>query len=359
MRLEEFGWDSVYQDWFQKDREMQEGAALPERSRGFGIEPGRVRLARQAGCVLFTARGEVEATVAGRLSQVGERRPVVGDWVAFSWQQRRVEAVLTRRTEIARRRPGAKAEPQVLAANVDLLLVVTAFGRDFRLGRLERYLLLARQSGAAPVVVLNKLDECSDPAAALRQVRPVAGDAPVVLMSALDAVGLEDLLRFIEPAQTAALVGSSGVGKSTIINRLLGEERQLVRELGDANRRGRHTTTDRELFVLPGGQLLIDSPGLRELQLWADPESMESGFPDIDELAGECRFRDCRHQGEPGCAVAAAVERGDIDARRLENYHKIGRELRRLELQVDDQAAYEERRRMKRLHKQYRKIPHR
>jgi ribosome biogenesis GTPase len=358
MRLEEFGWNSIYQDLFQKDWETHKGA-LSERLRGLAIEPGRVRLARQAGCVLFTARGEVEATVAGRLSQAGERRPVVGDWVAFSWQQRRVEAVLTRRTEIARRRPGAKAELQVLAANVDLLLVVTAFGRDFKLGRLERYLLLARQSGAAPVVVLNKLDECLDPAAALRQVRPVAGDAPVVLMSALDAIGLEDLLRLIEPAQTAALVGSSGVGKSTIINRLLGEERQLVRELGDANRRGRHTTTDRELFVLPGGQLLIDSPGLRELQLWAGPESTVSGFLDIDELAGECRFRDCRHQGEPSCAVAAAVERGDIDARRLENYQKIGRELRRLELKVDDQAAYEERRRMKRLHRQYRKIPHR
>jgi ribosome biogenesis GTPase len=348
MRLEEFGWDSVCRDRFAENSIE-------------GLEPGRVRIARGQHCVLFTAQDELEAAAAGRLAnpEGGGILPVAGDWVGFSRPRQRIEIVLPRRTQIVRRRPGAKTEPQVLAANVDVLVVVSAFGRDFRLGRLERYLLLARQSGAKPVVVLNKLDECDDPAAALRQVRPIAEGAPVVLMSALDAVGLEDLLLLVEPGRTAALVGSSGVGKSTIINRLLGEERQRVKEIGDANRRGRHTTTDRELFLLPGGQLLIDTPGLRELQLWADAASVESGFSDIAELAQECRFRDCRHEGELGCAVAAAVRAGELQARRLENYHKIGRELRHLERKGDGLAAYEERQRVKRIHTQYRKRPHR
>jgi ribosome biogenesis GTPase len=174
-------------------------------------------------------------------------------------------------------------------------------------------------------------------------------------MSALTALGLDELLLHIEAGRTAALLGSSGVGKSTIINRLLGEERQDVNELGEANRRGRHTTTERELFLLPGGQLLIDSPGLRELQLWAPPESVEAGFADIAERASGCRFRDCRHQGEPGCAVAAAVEKGELEASRLENFHRIGRELRHLERQSDGRAAWEDRQRVKRMHRQYRR----
>ena len=368
MRLEEFGWNCEYQDEFQD--------YVSQASQG--CEPGRVRLARREGCILFTARGEVETSVAGRVQAgagptragladdrsrggggPGDGGLVAGDWVAFSAASRRVEAVLPRRSEIARRRPGAKAERQVLAANVDVLLVVTAFGRDFRLGRLERYLLLARQSGAQPVIVLNKVDECADPAAALRQVRPVAEGSPVVMMSALTAVGLEDLFLHIQAGHTAALVGSSGVGKSTIVNRLLAEERQRVSTVSESTRRGRHTTTDRELFVLPGGQLLIDTPGLRELQLWAPAESVEAGFLDIAELSRGCRFRDCRHQGEPGCAVAAAIEAGDLDARRLENFHRIGRELRYLERQSDEPAAFDERQRIKRIHRQYRKILHR
>jgi ribosome biogenesis GTPase len=357
MRLEEFGWDSAYQNEFH-DHDFQD------------CEAGRVRLARQESCVLFTAHGDIEASVAGSVfhgdrssggegEARGDMRPVAGDWVAFDPCSRRIEAVLSRRTEIARRRPGAKTERQVLAANVDMLLIVSAFGRDFRLGRIERYLLLARQSGASPVVVLNKVDECDDPAAALRKARPVAEGAPVVLMSALESVGLEDLLQHIAPGRTAVLVGSSGVGKSTIINRLLGVELQRVNAVSESSRRGRHTTTERELFVLPGGQLLIDTPGLRELQLWAPAESRDAAFLDVAELARECRFRDCRHQGEPGCAVAAAVASGELDPRRLENFHRIGRELRYLELQSDERLALEEKRRMRRLHRQYRKIPHR
>lgn len=348
MRLEEFGWSDAYLDPIADDSFE-------------GLEPGRVRIARGRHCVLITAQGEAEVSVAGRLAGPagGEFLPVTGDWVGFSPQRRFIERVLPRRTEITRKRPGPRTQRQVLAANVDVLVVVSAFGRDFGLRRLERYLVLTRQSGAVPVVVLNKVDECEDPAAALRRLRPVAADVPVVLMSARDAVGLDELLLHIEPGQTAALVGSSGVGKSTIINRLLGEERQRVREIGEANRRGKHTTTDRELFLLPGGQLLIDTPGLRELQLWGDAESVEAGFSDIAELARGCRFRDCRHGGEPGCAVAAAVESGDLDPRRLENYQRIGRELRHLERQGDGLAAYQERQRLKQIHKRYRKAPHR
>jgi len=257
----------------------------------------------------------------------------------------RIARVLPRRTAFSRKEPGAVTRAQVIAANIDVLFVVAGLDGDFNLRRLERYLLLARESGARPVVVLNKSDLRADAEEAA--ILAAALGAPVVTTSALDGRGLAALEAHIAPYQTAALTGSSGVGKSTLLNRLLGSERQRVQEVRESDSRGRHTTVRRELFLAPTGWLIVDTPGLRELQLWAGAESVDLAFADIADLAQRCRFRDCRHQGEPGCAVAS----GGIDEGRLASYAKLQREAAHLERQQNQRSALEEKRRIKRIHR--------
>ena len=331
MSLEKFGWNSYFETEFLRVAEP-------------GMEPGRVALADRELFVAWTESGELEATVSGRLRHSGSDWPTVGDWVVLE-AGARIVSVLPRQTTFSRKVPGVVTRAQVIAANVDVLFVVAGLDSDFNLRRLERYLLLARQSGARPVVVLNKSDLRAD--AAEVAVRAAALGAPVVTTSALDGLGLQALAAHIAPRQTAALTGSSGVGKSTLLNRLLGFERQLVQEVRESDSRGRHTTVRRELFLTPKGWLIVDTPGLRELQLWAGAGSVDLAFADIAELAGQCRFRDCRHQGEPGCAVAT----GGIDEQRLASYSKLKREAAHLERQQNQRAALEEKRRIKKIHR--------
>ena len=330
MSLEKFGWNSYFESQLVRP-----------------AEAARVALADRELFVVWTADGEREATISGRLRYEAGDWPVVGDWVALE-AGTRIAAVLPRWTAFSRKEPGKATREQVIAANIDVLFVVAGLDGDFNLRRLERYLLTARESGARPVVVLNKSDLRADAADVAAETLRLG--APVAVMSALDGSGISALEAHIAAGETAALTGSSGVGKSTLLNRLLGSDRQSVREVRVSDSRGRHTTVRRELFLAPNGWLIIDTPGLRELQLWAGAESVDAAFADIWELAQQCRFRDCRHQGEPGCAVAES----GIDEARLASYAKLQREAAHLERQQDQRAAWEEKRRIKRIHREMR-----
>ena len=249
---------------------------------------------------------------------------------------------------MSRAAAGRAADQQVVAANVDTIFLVTAFARDLSPRRLERYLTMVWDAGAVPVVVLNKADLCEDPAAAGRSLAARLPLVDVLVVSALHEHGLTALEPYL-PARTVALLGSSGVGKSTLVNRLLGREMLKVRAISDSDGKGRHTTTSRQLVELPGGALLIDTPGMRELQPWVDESAVDAAFDDIAALAGACRFADCAHATEPGCAVLASVAAGRLDADRLENYRRLGREAAFEERKRDKAAAANTKRRWKQI----------
>jgi ribosome biogenesis GTPase len=252
--------------------------------------------------------------------------PTVGDWVLASGQ--RIHRVLTRRSAFSRKSAGRTSDQQVVAANVDTVLLVTSLNRDFNVRRIERYLALAWESGASPVVVLNKADLCDDPESLQRTMSAAASGVRIVVSSVVRGDGLLEIAGIARDGGTTALLGSSGVGKSSIINALLGASQQAVRPIRSDDDRGRHGTTARQLFQLPGGGVLIDTPGMRELQLWDAQDGLEHAFADIEELAQACRFRDCAHDSEPDCAVTHAVEAGTLDASRLDSYRRLLREER-------------------------------
>jgi ribosome biogenesis GTPase len=262
--------------------------------------------------------------------------------------------VLPRRTAFVRRAAGRRDVAQVLAANVDTVVLVMGLDGDFSLRRIERALVLAWESGADPVVLLNKADVCDDVPARRAEVEAVAPGVPVLVIAAKPREGLDALTPWLVPGRTVALLGSSGVGKSTIVNRLLGREKQRTREVLEAGERGLHTTTHRELILLPGGALLLDTPGLREIQLWSDETGLQAAFGDVQELSSGCRFTDCRHGTEPGCAVRAAVEEGRLDPARLLSFHKLQAELRAMEIREDPLKRREERGRWKAIYKSLR-----
>jgi ribosome biogenesis GTPase len=295
---------------------------------------------------------ETAVEASGRLLHMAESAadlPAVGDWVLLrdGW----IDRILPRRTMIARKAPGKGIAPQVLAANIDLIFVVTGLDGDLNLRRLERYLVAAAESGAEPVIVLNKADLCHNPEEAVAGVRAIAPTHSVLLMSAELDWGTKQIRDKLAGFRTGTLLGSSGAGKSTLLNRLLGEELQRINEVRLSDRRGQHTTTHRHLFRRPGGGLLIDQPGLREVQLWAGQEALAGAFEDLSALASECRFRDCRHQGEPGCAVASAVAAGDLSEGRLKSYEKLRREIERIDEEQDIAARLKRKRANKTMHK--------
>jgi ribosome biogenesis GTPase / thiamine phosphate phosphatase len=324
--------------------------------------PGRVTLEHQKIYRVSTADGEILARVRGRLRHLADRRdrfPAVGDWVAVSPgagadDEGAIEALLPRRSRFSRKVAGETTEEQVVAANIDTVFLVSGLDHDFNLRRIERYLTTAWNGGARPIVVLNKADLVGDIDAVVRKVETVASGAPIHAMSSKRGEGVEALYDYLGPGQTCAFLGSSGVGKSTLINRLRGDERQRTAEVRASDSRGRHTTTHRELLELPGGGLLIDTPGMREVQLWEG--NLEDAFADIHALAAGCHFRDCRHDTEPRCAVAAAAEHGGLDPARLDSFRRLQRELDAQARRQDELLMLQDKKKNKVMHKAMRNV---
>lgn len=304
---------------------------------------------------LSTGDRELDAELRGKLRDFGAQRPVAGDFVlARGADHAVIEAVLPRRTSITRKNPGKALEAQVLAANVDLAFLVMALDGDYSLRRLERYLITTREGGVEPVVVLNKCD-LLPPEQLVRRIDECAQlslGAAVHAISTLDGSGVEELIAaHVRPERTSVLLGSSGVGKSSLLNVLAGGEIQRTQAVREGDGKGRHTTTHRELVVLPSGALVIDTPGLRELALWTASSGFESTFAEIVALAEECKFKDCGHRSEPGCAVRRAVDDGLLAADRFASYAAMQKELNYLERREDPRAMMEEKRRWKVIHK--------
>ena len=305
-----------------------------------GLEPGRVIAAHRAAFDVQTATDAVRTRLPGRL--VHESTDVaVGDWVGLG--EGLIRTVLPRRSAIVRSAAGRTSRAQTLAANVDVAFVVTSLGPELEPRRIERYLVTIWESGAVPEIVLTKADRLEDPWPLVAEVEAVALGVPVHVVSALTGQGCDSLRARFGPGTTAVLLGSSGVGKSTLVNRFAGRELMAVTETRADDDEGRHTTSHRELIELPGGGMVIDTPGIRELQLW-DGDGIDEAFSEIDELAGACRFNDCTHASEPGCAVSAALASGELPRERYESWRKLQRELRAIAIRHDARLRRDERR---------------
>ena len=322
-----------------------------------GLTLARVAATNRDRYRLLTETAAMDAEASGALwyrSTGAAAMPATGDWVAarvINAEEAIVEAVLPRRTLFSRRAAGRREEQQPLAANIDVAFLVTGLDGDFNPRRMERYLALTAESGAAAVIVLNKRDLCAALPERVDEMRAVAAGSAVISASTVVAGGLDEVREQLAPGRTIALLGSSGAGKSSIVNGLLGEERLRTNAVRAHDSRGRHTTTHRELFVLPEGGALIDTPGMRELQLWAGEESIDIVFDDVAGLAAACRYRDCTHTSENGCAVRQAAEEGTLDPARLISYRKLQGEARRHENLSNPLAALEQKRKWKIIHK--------
>ncbi len=328
----ELGWCDYFEAAFARFREG-------------GLAPARVTRQDRDLYLVRGAFGEIAASVRGRMRFEADSAadfPCVGDWAAVSVRpgesRGTIHAVLPRRTSFSRKTAGEVTEEQVLAANVDVAFIVAALdgGRNFSLRRIERFMTLANACGSAAVVVLNKADLCEDEDSMVAAAESSAAGSPVIAVSALEGRGMDRMAAFLAGGGTGVFLGPSGVGKSSIINALLGSDRQKTREVRSDDLRGRHATTARELFVLPAGGGVIDTPGIREIQLWSPAEALDAGFGDVEEIAAGCRFRDCRHEGEPGCAVLEALGSGELDRGRFESWLMQKKELRYL----DDRRGY-------------------
>jgi ribosome biogenesis GTPase / thiamine phosphate phosphatase len=349
--LKDLGWDD---EW--------ERAFVPYAKDG--LVPARVAIEFNYIYRLYAAAGELQAQHAGRLRHEAVRKEqlsAVGDWVAAlptpGEAAATIEAVLPRRTKFSRKVAGELTEEQVVAANIDVVFIVMGLDGDYNLRRLERYLLLAHESGARPVVILNKSDVATHLSEVLDEMGPLTVGIPVHAISAKQGDGIQVVYGYLGPGRTAALLGSSGVGKSTLVNALLGEEMLKTRDVREHDSRGRHTTRHRHLILLPDARgLLIDTPGMRELQLWTQTETARDTFEDITELSAGCHFTDCRHMGEPRCAVKQAVEDGTLDAARLEGFLKLQDEVDTLEARKDVRAQIQAKKKIKTVSQSLKKL---
>jgi ribosome biogenesis GTPase len=327
-----------------------------------GLSPARVIIRRKNRYVLSDGVQEWVAEIAGSIhftARTAGDYPAVGDWVVIRTRQQEgtatIHAILPRMSSFVRKIPGVREEEQVVAANIDTVFLVNGFDAGVNIRRIERYLVVVTSCGARPVLILNKADLDPDAEEIVTEVRTAFPDVPVLVTSATEGSGLEEIVNQIPAGQTAALLGPSGVGKSTIANALLGREHFATDEVRLADRKGRHRTSHRELVVLPSGGLLIDTPGMRELQLWDTDEGVQESFDDIEELAAGCKFRNCQHEGEPGCAVQMAVDEGRLDPGRLVSYAKLMREAAYQKRRTNKVEQLREKQRWKKLMSQHKR----
>lgn len=339
MSLSSLGWDDFFSNHFQLHAHSD-------------LVPARVAIGHKHACTLHSEQGELAGECTGRLLHQTLRSselPAVGDWVAVRIRpgeaRADIHAVLPRRTRFSRRDPGDATREQVIACNIDVAFLVTALDGNYNLRRIERYLTVARDSGVQPVVILNKADLHPDRSAVAAEVAALAAGAPVVALSAAhDSDPTALLSAWLVPGRTVAVLGSSGAGKSTLINRLLGGGRQATAEVSHAHGKGRHTTTRRELLLAPCGAIVIDTPGLRELQSWdLEADALDETFADVAALAARCRFRNCSHRSEPGCGVQAALDDGSLAASRWQSFQKLQREQAYAARKADPRLARDNR----------------
>ena len=335
MNLEELGWDPFFEEHFS-----------PYKDKGFS--PARISLEERNLYTAYSELGELTGKVTGRFRHNTRSRsdfPTVGDWVAVKGNPRTgkmtIHGVLPRKTSFSRKvitTDGRITEEQVISSNIDTVFFVIGLDADFNIRRIERYLTLVRESGANLVIVLNKTDLCDNIEEKIREVKSVTTGVPVHPVSALKKEGLEQLDTYLSKGQTVTLVGSSGVGKSTLINSILGEERQITGDVREKDGKERHITVKRELIMTSGGAMFIDNPGMRAISLWGEEDGLDETFEDIVALAQQCKFTDCQHNTEPGCAIRKALEDGTLDKKRYENYLKLQKELKILAVRKDQRA---------------------
>jgi ribosome biogenesis GTPase len=352
-RLEDLGWGQFFQQQLNNDDAP-------------GLVPGRVAEEKKGAYRVAAEAGTLDATASGRLRHEAltrEQLPATGDWVLLARVDTGsavIHRVLDRRTKLSRktasgaeRRSGGRTEEQILAANVDTVFVVAALNRDYNPRRLERYIAAVWESGAKPVVILNKADLRYDVPTVVREAEELSPGVEVLATSTLTDEGVDVVRMMLQPGETGVFVGSSGVGKSSLINRLLDDDALAVRGIREDGR-GRHTTTSRQLLLLPGGGVVVDTPGLREFTLWEADTGLDRAFADVGAFAQQCAFRDCRHAGEPGCAVTKAIDEGELPEERFESYRKLERERDFLARRQDKSLELAEQKRWKQIHKQNR-----
>lgn len=349
-KLNSLGWNKFFEEQFKQFQEQ-------------GFHCGRVAIENKTNYLVLTEHGDVTGEVSGKyLFEAGKQSelPKVGDWVVISLFNNNADAVihniLPRKTKISRKSIDKKIDEQIIAANVDVVFIVQSLDNNFNINRLERYLAATYQSGAKPVVVLNKMDLCNNIQEKLELVKTRTGIEDILNMSAKNGEGIDGMIKYLSPGITIAFVGSSGVGKSSLVNLLVGYEKLKTNEVREEDSRGRHTTTKRELVLLPSGGILIDTPGMREFGLWNMDEGISETFSEFEEFADACRYSDCTHTHETGCAVLSALAEGKISNKRYESYIKLRKELRYLESKQDKSAQLEEKRKWKIIHKEQKRF---